>query len=176
MAGNLVETLIGAVVLVVAGFFLVLAYQRTDVGAVSGYPLQARFEKVDGIRVGSDVMLSGIKVGTVTGQRLDQQSYLAVLEMSIAPNVQLPSDSSIKVTSSGLLGDNYLAIQPGGAVEMLQAGDEITYTQGAVDLVELLGKAIYSPQGPGGGGAGAPGGGLGDGLGGGLSGEAGGGG
>lgn len=147
MSGNLVETLIGAVVLVVAVGFLGMAYSRTDVGAVDGYPLSAKFEKVDGISVGSDVMLGGIKVGSVIGQRLDTQSFLAVLELSLTDNIKLPTDSSIKVASAGLLGDKYLSIEPGGEEETLKPGEEIRYTQGSVDLTELIGKAIYSSQG-----------------------------
>lgn len=147
MSGNLVETLIGAVVLVVAIGFLGMAYSRTDVGAVDGYALSAKFEKVDGINVGSDVMLGGIKVGSVVGQRLDTQSFLAVLELSLSDNIKLPTDSSIKVASAGLLGDKYLSIEPGGEEETLKPGEEIRYTQGSVDLTELIGKAIYSSQG-----------------------------
>ena len=151
MSGNLVETLIGAVVVLVAAAFMVFAYQKADLQAVDGYQLSARFEKVDGIKIGSDVMMSGIKIGTVVGQELDTKSYLAVVRMSIRDDVRLPEDSSIKVASAGLLGDNYLAIEPGGAPDMLADGGEIEYTQGAVDLTELIGKAIYSGAGAGGG-------------------------
>ncbi len=144
MGGNLVETLIGAVVLVVAGVFMAIAYTRADIKAVGGYELVAKFEKIDGIGVGSDVTMSGIKIGTVVGQELDTESFLAVVRLSVADDIQLPEDSAIKVSSAGLLGDNYLAIDPGGADEVLAAGDEIRFTQGSVDLVDLLGKAIYS--------------------------------
>jgi phospholipid/cholesterol/gamma-HCH transport system substrate-binding protein len=147
MSGNVVETLIGAVVLVVAGFFLYFSYDKADVGAVEGYSLIARFDKVDGVKVGSDVMLAGIKVGTVTDESLDTKEYLAVLELSLASNVQLPDDSAIKIASDGLLGGKYLSIDPGGSEDFLEAGDEIRYTQGAVDLTELIGKAIYSTGG-----------------------------
>ena len=150
MSGNLVETLIGALVLAVAGGFLFMAYSRTDVGDVQGYRLTAQFEKVDGISVGSDVMLGGIKIGSVVGQRLDTQTFLAVLDLSLSDSIKLPTDSSIKVASDGLLGDKYLSVEPGGEIETLKAGEEIRYTQGSVDLTELIGKAIYSSQGSGG--------------------------
>lgn len=149
MSGNLVETLIGAVVLVVAVFFLLFAYNKADVRAVSGYPLTAKFERADGVNIGSDVLLGGIKIGSVTGQRLDTTDYLAVLEFSISNHVKLPDDSAIKVASNGLLGDKYLSVEPGGSETMLAAGEEIRYTQGSVDLTELIGKAIYSTQGGG---------------------------
>jgi phospholipid/cholesterol/gamma-HCH transport system substrate-binding protein len=147
MSGNVVETLIGAVVLVVAGFFLYFSYDKADVGTVEGYSLTAKFDKVDGVKVGSDVMLAGIKVGTVTDESLDTKEYLAVLKISLASNVQLPDDSAIKIASDGLLGGKYLSIDPGGSEDYLEAGDEIRFTQGAVDLTELIGKAIYSTGG-----------------------------
>ncbi|MDP6564351.1 MAG: outer membrane lipid asymmetry maintenance protein MlaD [Alphaproteobacteria bacterium] len=147
MSGNLVETLIGAVVLVVAAVFLVFAYNKADIGTVSGYPLIAKFEKIDGVSVGSDVLLGGIKVGTVTSQRLDTEEYLAVVEMSLASEIKIPDDSAIKITSDGLMGGKYLSIEPGGSEDLLQPGEEIRFTQGAVDLTELIGKAIYSTGG-----------------------------
>ncbi len=147
MSGNVVETLIGAVVLVVAGFFLYFSYDKADVGAVQGYSLTAKFDKVDGVKVGSDVMLAGIKVGTVTDESLDTKEYLAVLQLSLASDVKLPDDSAIKIASDGLLGGKYLSIDPGGSEDYLEAGDEIRFTQGAVDLTELIGKAIYSGGG-----------------------------
>ncbi len=144
MSGNVVETLIGAVVLLVAGFFLYFSYDKADAGAVSGYALTAKFDKVDGVKIGSDVMLAGIKVGTVTDQSLDAVEYLAILTMSLSSDVKLPEDSAIKIASDGLLGGKYLSIDPGGAEDYLEPGDEIRFTQGAVDLTELIGKAIYS--------------------------------
>ena len=147
MGGNVVETLTGAVVLVVAVVFLLFAYEKAEVASVDGYPLIAKFEKIDGVKAGTDVTLGGIKIGSVIEGRLDLESYLAVVELSIRDTVKLPTDSSVRITSEGLLGGKYLAVQPGGAAEMLPPGGEIRYTQGSVDLVELLGKAIYSSQG-----------------------------
>ena len=150
MSGNLVETLIGAMVLLVAGFFLYFSYDKADVRAVSGYSLTAKFDKVDGVKTGSDVMLAGIKVGTVTNQSLDSDEYLAVLQLSLASDVRLPDDSAIKVLSDGLLGGKYLSIDPGGSENYLDAGEEIRFTQGTVDLTELIGKAIYNSSSGGG--------------------------
>jgi len=150
MSGNLVETLIGAIVLLVAGFFLYFSYFKADVEAVSGYSLTAKFDKVDGVKTGSDVMLAGIKVGTVTHQSLDSDEFLAVLKLSLASDVKLPDDSVIKILSDGLLGGKYLSIDPGGSEDYLEADDEIRFTQGTVDLTELIGKAIYN-TGSGGG-------------------------
>ena len=140
MGHNLVETLIGAVVLVGAGAFLTFAYTNTDAQRVHGYEISARFNRVDGLTNGSDVRLSGIKVGTVTGQELDKKTYQAVVHMSIDPSVKLPDDTFAKITSEGLLGSNYLSLDPGGSDEYLKPGDQITQTQGSVDLLGLISK------------------------------------
>jgi phospholipid/cholesterol/gamma-HCH transport system substrate-binding protein len=140
MSNNLVETLIGAVVLVGAGAFLIFAYTNTDVKRVHGYELTARFNRVDGLTNGSDVRLSGIKVGTVTKQELDKKTYQAIVHMSIDSSIKLPEDTFAKITSEGLLGSNYLALDPGGSDEYLKPGEQIVQTQGAVDLMGLISK------------------------------------
>lgn len=140
MSHNLVETLIGAVVLVGAGAFLTFAYTNTDAKRVHGYEITARFNRVDGLTNGSDVRLSGIKVGTVTKQELDHKTYQAVVHMSIDPSVKLPEDTFAKITSEGLLGSNYLSLDPGGSDEYLKPGDQIAQTQGSVDLLGLISK------------------------------------
>ena len=137
---NLVETLMGAVVLVAAGGFLAFAYKNTELRAIGGYELNARFDRVDGLPVGADVRISGIKVGTVVSQSLDAHSYQAVVGMSIDSSVKLPEDSIAKISSSGLLGSNYLALSPGASDVMLEPGQEITETQGSIDLLTLLSK------------------------------------
>lgn len=147
MANNFVETLIGALVLAVAGVFLFFAFTRTDVGQVAGYELSASFDSVDGIVIGSDVRLSGIKVGTVTGQELDPATFRAQVLMAISPEVELPEDSSAKITSEGLLGGNYISLLPGGSPDVLVDGDEIEFTQGSIDLLGLIGQAIFSATG-----------------------------
>jgi phospholipid/cholesterol/gamma-HCH transport system substrate-binding protein len=144
MSGNLVETLIGAVVLAVAGVFLAFAYTHTNAGAVSGYSLTDKFDRVDGLTVGSDVKMSGIKIGTVTSQSLDPMTYQAVVHMDIASQYKIPEDSTARVATESLLGGNYLELQPGGSPDMLAAGGEIEYTQGSVDLMGLLGQAIFN--------------------------------
>jgi phospholipid/cholesterol/gamma-HCH transport system substrate-binding protein len=144
MGGNVVETLIGAVVLAVAVAFLTFAYGRADVGAVTGYEVVARFERIDGLSAGSDVRMSGIKIGTITDQSLDKEDYLAVVRMSIDPQVKLPEDSSAEVVSDGLLGSKYMSLVPGGADDMIEAGGEIKFTQSSVSLEALIGKFMFS--------------------------------
>lgn len=143
MSNNLFESLIGAVVLVIAGWFLVFAYERSDAQVGGGYELLARFDRVDGLSIGSDVRLAGIKVGTITGQRLDQASFQAIITFSVDEGVELPEDTAVAVTSEGLLGGSYLAILPGGMDDILLPGDEISETQDAVDLIGLISRFAY---------------------------------
>ena len=93
MRGNVIETVMGAVVLVVAALFLVFAYKTSQFRAVSGYEVNADFARIDGIRQGSDVRISGVKVGTVVAETLDPKTFLATIRMSIDPAVQLPDDT-----------------------------------------------------------------------------------
>jgi len=144
MGNNTVETLIGAVVIAVAGVFLFFAYTTTDTGAVRGYEVIARFDRVDGISVGSDVRMRGIKVGTVSKLELDPVTYFAVARMSIATRVEVPDDSVVKITSDGLLGGAYMSIEPGGSEATIKAGGEIPNTQGSIDLVSLISRAVFS--------------------------------
>lgn len=147
MRRNLIETVMGAVVLVVAAFFIVFAYSKAEVGSVDGYEITAKFDRIDGIRAGSDVRMSGIKVGTVTASRLDQRTYLAEVRMTIRRDIKVPDDTSIAVSSDGLLGDKFLALSPGGSDDMLGPGGEITTTQGSIDLMGLVGQMIFSQTG-----------------------------
>ncbi|PCI61503.1 MAG: outer membrane lipid asymmetry maintenance protein MlaD [Kordiimonadales bacterium] len=140
MSSNLVESLIGAIVLLVAGWFLTFAYQRTDVLSVEGYTLQARFTKIDGLNIGNDVRVAGIKVGTIVDSVLDVETYQAVVTFSVRAGVKLPADTAAIITSESLLGGSYLSLSPGADEEFLENGDEIEETQGAVDLISLIGK------------------------------------
>lgn len=151
-----VETLVGTLVVLIAAGFLAYAYTVGEVKTVTGYKLTASFDRIDGISVGTDVRISGIKIGSVIEQSLDPQTYLADVVMSIDKSIELPEDSSVKVAMDGLLGGSYLAIQPGGSETMLVDGGEITYTQPSIDIVGLLGQAIFSPTSGGGSSAPAP--------------------
>jgi phospholipid/cholesterol/gamma-HCH transport system substrate-binding protein len=140
---SLVETLIGAAVIVVAVAFLAFAYTSTGTAGAGGYDVTAAFNKVDGVNVGTDVRMSGIKIGTVARMDLDPQTYNAVLHLSVRDDVKLPDDSSVRITSEGILGGQYLSIEPGGSPTMIAAGGEIENTQGAIDLIGLLGRTIF---------------------------------
>jgi phospholipid/cholesterol/gamma-HCH transport system substrate-binding protein len=140
---NIIEALIGALVLLVGIWFVVFAYGRTERGGMDdAYTLTARFPNASGVSVGTDVRVSGLKVGTVVGQDLDPQTYQALVRFQVERDVKLPLDTSAAITSEGILGGNYIALTPGGDAEMLAEGDEITDTQGSVDLMSLIGSVI----------------------------------
>jgi phospholipid/cholesterol/gamma-HCH transport system substrate-binding protein len=147
MSRNVIETVMGAVVLVIAAVFLFFAYSSSQVRAVSGYPLTAKFDRIEGIREGGDVRISGIKVGSIVSQRLDPETFMAVVKMNIDPVIKLSTDTVAEILSSGLLGDKYLALVPGNLDDKIKPGGEIVYTQSPVSLEDLIGKYIFSAGG-----------------------------
>lgn len=146
MRRNVIETVLGAVVLVVAAFFLVFAYTSADLRSVKGYEVIAQFSSISGLQNGSDVRISGVKVGTVLSQKLDSTSYLAVVRMSIDPTVRLPRDTVALIASESLLGGKYMSLEPGGDSEMIPVGGRIDYTQSTPGFEQLLGQVIFSLQ------------------------------
>jgi phospholipid/cholesterol/gamma-HCH transport system substrate-binding protein len=140
------ETGVGAVVIVAAGAFLVYSLGVGGPGAGHGYAVKAKFGQVGALAPGAPVSVAGVKVGTVSTITLDPKSFLAVVKMDLDPKVPLPSDSTAKITSDGLLGGDHIVIEPGGAADNLKAGGEIENTQGAVDLLGLVGQMLR-PQG-----------------------------
>ncbi len=142
---NLPETIIGAIVVAVALLFIAFAYMRTGSGSLSGYEIQARLPRVDGLGVGTDVRLSGIKIGSVLDLTLDPKNYLVTLHMNIRDDIKIPDDSSLMVTSSGLLGSSYVSLTPGGSDKMLASGGMIQNSQGSVDLMGLIGRFATQP-------------------------------
>ncbi len=137
---NIAETLIGLAVVAVAAAFLTLSYYRTGGGGLSGYEVNAKVAKVDGLAVGTDVRLAGIKVGTVSDLTLDPGTYLVTVHMNIRPDVKLPVDSSVLVTQAGLLGGQYLSITAGGDDKMMAPGAYFQYAQGSIDVMSLVGR------------------------------------
>ena len=162
MRGNVIETVMGAVVLVIAALFLFFAYTTSEVRAVGGYPVTAQFERIDGIRDGTDVRIAGVKVGSVVSESLDPKTYLATVKMSIERQYKLPDDTVAEIVSSSLLGDKYMSLVPGGSDKDIPPGGQIKYTQAPVSLENLIGQMIFSQPGgqkkPGEGGAASPGG------------------
>lgn len=145
--GRIVEIVIGAVVLAVAAFFLFLAYSTSRIGAVSGYDVTARFSRVDGLHIGSDVELAGVKVGRVTRETLDPKTFLVTVRMAIERQYKLPEDTVAEIVSPGLLGDKYMLLLPGGSDKTIAPGGRIRFTQASVSLEDLIGQMIYSQAG-----------------------------
>lgn len=139
MANSAAETVIGAVVLVAATAFATYALRSSGLGAAGdSYSLNASFRSVEGISVGTDVRLAGIKVGAVTDLELDPASYQARATFTVREGLEIPEDSDVKIASEGLLGGAFLEIAPGASEFMLAEGDEVLNTQGSVSLLNLL--------------------------------------
>ncbi len=148
MAENLSEVIAGGAVLAAAVGFLFYAGQSSGFTAGSdGYPLVASFRAVDGISVGSDVRLAGVKVGTITKLELNPATFFADATVTMRDDIILPDDSAILISSEGLLGGNYVEVVPGGSLTNLSPGDEIEDTQGSVSLVSLLMKFVGAQSG-----------------------------
>jgi phospholipid/cholesterol/gamma-HCH transport system substrate-binding protein len=141
---NVAELLTGAVVIAIAIGFLVYAIAGTGRASANGYELNARFDRIDGLAVGADVRLAGVKVGRVVGERIDPQTFQAIVTFSVDDAIKLPKDSSAQVTTSGLLGGSVLAVVPGGDNATIPPGGTVTITQSAVSLEDLLGKFIFN--------------------------------
>lgn len=141
---NAAEILAGLAVIVVAAGFLAYALATSGSASVPGYTLSAEFDRIDGLNVGSDVRMAGVKVGSVTETTIDPKTYLAIVDFTVRKDIQLPSDSSASIASQSLLGGNYLALVPGGSETMLKPDARVTITQGSVSLEDLLGKFIFS--------------------------------
>lgn len=144
MSESTTEVLVGGAVLAVAVGFLIYAGQATGFSPAKStdYPLTASFRSGEGITVGTDVRLAGVKIGTVSDMKLNAQTYRADTVLSVKEGVLIPDDSAIVISSEGLLGGNFVEIYPGGSLENLASGDEILDTQGAVSLVSLLMKFV----------------------------------
>ncbi|WP_299962753.1 outer membrane lipid asymmetry maintenance protein MlaD [uncultured Roseobacter sp.] len=139
MAENTTEVLVGAGVLAAAAAFVIYAAQVTDYQSGSAtYPLQASFRSLEGVSVGTDVRLAGVRVGSVAAVDLNPETFRAETTVALRQGIDIPDDSAIVVSSEGLLGGNFVEIMPGGSPFFFEAGDTITDTQGAVSLVSLL--------------------------------------
>jgi len=144
MKNNLLESLIGFVVVLIAIIFFIYSYSMMgNKNSSKTYEITAVFNEVSGLMSGSDVRLSGIKIGSVTSQTLNADTFDAVVSMQINNDIKIPTDSSAKISAEGLLGGNYISIEPGGSEEILSDGDVIEFTQGSIDLIGLLGNAVF---------------------------------
>ncbi|NIZ14534.1 outer membrane lipid asymmetry maintenance protein MlaD [Phaeobacter sp. HF9A] len=154
MSHSTTEVLTGGLVLVVAAGFAFYAAQAAGLsGAGDNYPLSASFRSSEGVSVGTDVRLAGVKIGTVTDVSLNAQTFRADTTFSVKDGIMIPDDSSIVIASEGLLGGNFVEVMPGGSLTNFEPGDEITDTQGAVSLISLLVKFVAGSGGNSDGGS-----------------------
>lgn len=147
MNRNVVETIVGGLVLLVAAFFVFYAFSKSDRTGPDGYEITARFGRIDGLKRGSDVTMSGVKVGTVTAIDLDRKTYQAIVHLAVSASVPIPSDTNAKIVSESLLGSMVVVLDPGGDKTMLKSGGEISQTQDAISFTELLAKFMFSGTG-----------------------------
>lgn len=144
MSENTTEVIVGGVVLAAAIGFVVYAGQLTGFSSGSGatYDYTASFRSIEGVSVGTDVRMAGVKVGTVTSLVLDPATFRADATFTVANTLELPEDSAVVISSEGLLGGNFVELLPGGSTFNLEPGSEIEDTQSSVSLVQLLLKFV----------------------------------
>ena len=139
MSENKTEVFVGGAVVALAIFFSFYLFQTTGLSTGSGnYPIYASFRSAEGVRVGTDVRLAGVKIGAVTQLELDGDTYEAKSILSIKKDIKIPDDSSLTITSEGLLGGNFVEVVPGISEVYLKSGDEVMDTQGSVSLIQLM--------------------------------------
>lgn len=147
MKRSVIETILGAVVLFVALFFLVFSYRTADVASVEGYDLTADFSGIGGLKAGDPVQISGVKIGNVKKVDLNADNYLAHVTITVRNDIKLPDDTAALISSESLLGGRFMALEPGASETMLKNDARIPFTQSPQNLEELLGKFIFSMQG-----------------------------
>lgn len=147
MKKNVIETVLGAVVLAVAFIFLAFSYSSANIGSADGYEVRARFSGIGGLGVGDKVVISGVKVGKVSRIQLDPETYLADVYMDLEDDVELPEDTAAFISSESLLGGLYMQLEPGASDVIIEDGGVIEYTQAPQNLEQLLGQFIFSLQG-----------------------------
>ena len=148
MKRSVIETILGAGVLLVALIFLAFSYKTANVSSgTGGYDLVADFSGIGGLKAGDDVQISGVKIGTVKAVDLNPETFLARVTMTINSNVKLPDDTAALISSESLLGGRYLALEPGASEDIMEAGARVPFTQSPQNLEQLLGQFIFSMQG-----------------------------
>ena len=145
MSKRSIEILVGLFVLLGLAGVLFLALKAANLTTVSDgdtYPLTARFDNIGGLKARAPVRSAGVVVGRITGISLDPKTFQGVVTLEVSRRFEFPKDSSAKILTAGLLGDQYIGIEPGGDMANLAAGDTIKQTQSAVVLENLIGQFI----------------------------------
>lgn len=149
-----IEVLVGCFVLLGLAGLLFLSLKAANLasfGERNGYMVSARFDNIGGLKPRAPVRSAGVTVGRVKTIGLDPKTFQGVVTMELDPGVQFPRDSSAKILTSGLLGDQFIGIEPGGDDKNLAAGDVITSTQSAVILENLIGQFLFNKAADGAG-------------------------
>jgi phospholipid/cholesterol/gamma-HCH transport system substrate-binding protein len=123
--------------------YLTIKLGKMELFNVEGYELSARFISVSGLRNGADIEIAGVKVGRVSNVFLEQEHGVAIVRLRLPNNIIISDDSTASIKTSGLIGDKYISIYPGGSDRKLKDGDYITDTQSAVDIEELISKYVF---------------------------------
>lgn len=148
------EILVGLFVALGAMALLFLALKAANLTSFTTdgatYTVQARFDNIGGLKARAPVRSAGVNVGRITAITLDRQTFQGVVTMELSANVAFPKDSSAKILTAGLLGDQYIGLEPGGSEQNLAAGDVITQTQSAIVLENLIGQFLFSRAADGG--------------------------
>ena len=143
-----IETFVGLIVIVITISFFSYAYSKVNTkSSDKGYSLYVQFEDIEGLSEGSDVKLSGIKIGTVNRIHLENSTYYAKVELTIYSDIQIPKDSRAIVATSGIMGGKYIRITPGSSEKMLANSGKIVFSQSAINLEDLVSKIVYSLTG-----------------------------
>ena len=147
MKSNPIETAIGALVVAAAIGFLYYASSVVGIaGPTDTYDVNASFRSAEGIALGTDVRMAGVKIGTVTEMELSPTTFRAEVTVAIKKTIEIPDDSAIAVTSEGLLGGNFIEIIPGASEFSVENGGEIEDTQGSVSFISLLMKFVSGKE------------------------------
>jgi phospholipid/cholesterol/gamma-HCH transport system substrate-binding protein len=144
MRHNFLETIVGAIVLLVAGVFFAFSYQFSNHTKVPTILLSAYFDRADGVIVGSEVRMGGVNIGNVSEMTIDKNNFKACLKLNIDSSIKLPNDTSAEIISESLMGGKYINITPGSENDILKNGDKISFTQSSVSFESLLSKYIFS--------------------------------
>ncbi len=147
MSTRSTETLVGLFVLLGMAALLFLALKAANLGnfnTESTYPIAARFDNIGGLKVRAPVRSAGVTVGRVTAITLDPKTYQGVVSMHIRQGFQFPKDSSAKILTAGLLGDQYVGLDPGASEANLAPGAIVTQTQSALVLENLIGQMLFN--------------------------------
>jgi len=148
MKNNTLETLVGFVVLIVTVTFILFASNVSSGNntITSGILISAEFSNVDGINVGSDVKVSGVKVGSVTKVELDRETFVSILTIKLRDDIGIPDDSVFKVSTSGLIGAKFINVKIGSSEDILKNGNRAEFTESSMDLEDLISRFLFNGE------------------------------